>query len=618
MGQQKRQGNGRHGSRGAAAGRRGPAIGGRREGGHTVKDAEKDRRCEELYAELLPNLADYPDRWARERGSTVAIVEHDTGEEVTWSAFDRAVDAFAAKLLSVGIRRGDIVATTLPLLKEHVYLMYACFRIGAIVAPLDLRLKAGEVRYCFERMQPKAYFFLGQTPLADFRPMVREVMEHAPSVEHWVQFQKEHDLVIDGAVGITAFAKDIKLHYLKSAVLGTVRRARRRVDRRDPCLIIFTTGSTGAPKPALLCHEGILVQNIGLGVGFEMDADDRMLVNLPPSHVGCTTEQLATTVFGGGVSVILHVFDPAKSLEAVAKHRVTVLGQIPALFSLEWRLPDSQAYDLSSLRFALYGGQAVSREFLRRLKTMAPRIGTGLGLTETSGFCTYTNVDADVDEIAQGIGFDMPLCPISIREPMRDDGTAGAEKPPGEVGEICFSGPQLFLGYLGDPEATARTVSSDGVCYTGDLGSYDERGLHFAGRSKLVIKCKGYQVFPDTVEDHIATGMAGRVAAVAIVGAEHEVFGEGIIAFVEPAEGVDLGVADVIEACRSISAYSRPSHVELVAPGEFPRNRVAKTDYMLLRGRAAEIVARLRADGRWDAPDPGDAVPAATVPEATA
>ncbi len=566
-----------------------------------MKDADKDRRCGEMYTTLLANMADYPAHWARVKKSSTAIIEYDTGEQVTWGDFDRAVSAFAAKLLSIGLGRGDIVATTLPLLKEHIYLMYACFRIGAIIAPLDLRLKAGEVRYCFERMRPKAYFFLGHTPVADFRPMVAEVMEHAPYVEHWVQFQKEQDLVMDGAVGITEFAKDIKLQYLKSAIFGSVRRARRPVERRDPCLIIFTTGSTGAPKPALLCHESILVQNIGLSVGFEMNADDRMLINLPPSHVGCTTEQLATTIFGGGVSVIVHVFDAAKSLDAIQKHEVTILGQIPALFNLEWRLPDYREYDLSSLRFAIYGGQAVSKEFLRRMKEMAPRIGTGLGLTETAGFCTYTNVDADVDELAEGIGFDMPLCPISIREPMQEDGTAGAEKAPGEVGEICFSGPQLFLGYLGDEEATRRTVSSDGICYTGDLGSYDANGLHFAGRSKLLIKCKGYQVFPDTVESHIATELAGRVASVAVVGAEHEVFSEGIIAFVEPVAGDGLTAVDVYEACRSISAYSRPSHVELLGEGEFPLNRVAKTDYMVLRERAGEVVARLRGEGKWDA-----------------
>jgi fatty-acyl-CoA synthase len=90
---------------------------------------------------------------------------------------------------------------------------------------------------------------------------------------------------------------------------------------------------------------------------------------------------------------------------------MTVIGQIPALFNMEWCLPNYAQYDLSSLRFAIYGGQAVPREFLVKMKAMAPRIGTGPGLMETAGFCTYTNVDADVDELAQGIGYDSPLCP---------------------------------------------------------------------------------------------------------------------------------------------------------------------------------------------------------------
>ena len=565
-----------------------------------MKDPARDQRCRELVDALLPNLADYVAQWARERAAAPAIVEHATGETVSWRRFDTAVSAFAAKLLAIGLRKGDVVATTLPLLKEHVFLMFACYRVGLVLAPLDLRLKAREVQYCFDRIRPAAYFFLGQTPVADFRPLVQEVMAASPYVRHWVQFQKEPELVIRGAVGIGEFAADIKRRYLLAKLSGAVRRARRAVDRRDPCLIVFTTGSTGSPKPALLCHENILVQNVGLAVGFAMDAADRMLVNLPPSHVGCATEQLATTVYGGGTCVILPIFDARASLEAIAKHRVTLLGQIPALFNLEWRLPEYGEFDLSSLRFAIYGGQAVPRPFLERLRAMAPRIGTGLGLTETAGFCTYTDLDADVDELAAGIGYDMPLCPLAIREPMRADGRAGARTRAGEVGEICFSGPQVFLGYLDDREATARALSRDGWLYTGDMGSYDAGGLHFAGRKSLVIKPKGYQVFPEDVEAHIGEALRGRVAAVACVGAEHEVFSEGIIAFVEPAPGATVTVEDVLASCRDMASYARPSHIEIVAPGEIPLNRVAKTDYLELRERARTVVERLRAAGSWD------------------
>lgn len=569
-----------------------------------MRSPEKDKQCLELYEELLPNMADYIEKYAKEKGNELAIIEVDTDEKVTWKTFNKSVNAFAAKLLSIGLKKGDIIATSLPLLKEHVYLMYACYKIGVIIAPLDLRLKTEEIIRSLDKIKPKAYFFLGKTPLVDFRPMIAEAMKAATYVEHWVQFQKEADLIMEGAIGIAEFVKDIKSVFIKSLITGKVKKAKKKVDKRDPALIIFTTGSTGFPKPALICHENILIQNIGLAVGFDLDVKDRMLVNLPPSHVGCTTEQLATTIYGGGVSVIMHIFKPDLSLEAIQKYKVTALGQIPALFSMEWRLPDYDKYDLSTLRFALYGGQAVTRQFLEKLSTMAPQFGTGLGLTETAGFVTYSPLDGTVDDILAGVGFDQPLCPISIREPMKPDGSAGDEKPKGEIGEICFSGKQIFLGYLNDEENTKKTISSDGYCYTGDLGYYDEKGLHFAGRSKHVIKPKGYQVFPAEVEDFIQQKLKDKVGLVACVGAEHDVFTEAIVAFVELKKGATLNTDEVMTVCKDLAAYKRPSHVVLVELDEegkgIPLNRVAKTDYLILKDMAKKEVEKLREQGGWD------------------
>ena len=435
--------------------------------------------------------------------------------------------------------------------------------------------------------------------------MLREVVGACPSVRHWVQLQKEPEGILPGATWVKDFTKGIKGTYVKALLLGTVRRARRRVARRDGCLVIFTTGSTGSPKPALLCHESILVQNVGLAVGFGLEPEDRLLVNLPPSHVGCTTELLGTALYAGLVSVLLHIFDAEKSLEAIAQHRVTVVGQIPALFNLEWNHRRYGELDLSSLRAAIYGGQGVPRAFLDRLRGMAPAIGTGLGLTETSGFCTYTALGATADDLAEGIGFDSPLCPVSVRAPMNPDGTAGRELPPGEIGDICFSGPQVFLGYLNDPEATAKAISTDGICYTGDLGTYGDRGLRLAGRSKLTIKPKGFQVFPGDVENHVIGALDGRVSAAGCVGVEHAVWAEAIVLFVERAAGHDVTSDEVVAACAGIASYARPSHVEVVESGALPLNRVAKTDYVALKERAQEIVDGLRRQGRWDRRAPG-------------
>jgi len=332
-----------------------------------------------------------------------------------------------------------------------------------------------------------------------------------------------------------------------------------------------------------------------------MEENMVMIVNLPPSHVGCVTEQLATTIYAGGIAVILHIFDAAKSLDAVQKYKAKAIGQIPALFAMQWRLPNYKDYDLSSLDFALYGGQAVTRDFLEKLSKMAPKFGSGLGLTETSGFVTYTPHGGSVDDILSSIGFDSPLYPISIRDPMKPDGSAGDEKKKGEVGEICFKGPQTFLGYLNDEENTRKTISTDGWLYTGDLGTYDEKGLHFAGRAKFVIKPKGYQVYPPEIEDFIVQNMKGKVLNVALVGIPHEVFTEGAMAFVEKAPGQTVTVAELEKVAQEMAAYKRPSHWEIVESGQIPLNRVAKTDYVTLKQRGIEIAAKLRKEGKWDA-----------------
>jgi acyl-CoA synthetase (AMP-forming)/AMP-acid ligase II len=349
-----------------------------------------------------------------------------------------------------------------------------------------------------------------------------------------------------------------------------------------------------------MCHENILIQNIGLAVGFDFVEEDVSLVNLPPSHVGGLTEQLATSTFGGGGAVILHIFNPEMSLQAIEKEKITIVGQIPALFNLEWQLPNYSSFDLSSLRFILYGGQEVPVEFLKKMQEMAPKIGTGLGLTETAGFCTYTDVDADVEDIAKSIGFAMDITPLTVRKPMQSNGMAGEELPKGEIGEICFSGPQVFLGYYNDPENTAKTVSKDGFCYTGDLGFYDELGIHFVGRGKFVIKTKGYQVYPQDVINHISKKLGDKVANIACIGAPHAVYMEAIIAFAESAPGAKITAEEVMKACDDISSYSRPLHVEILEPGTMPLNRVAKVDLMELKNKSAQIVEELRKTNGWD------------------
>jgi acyl-CoA synthetase (AMP-forming)/AMP-acid ligase II len=270
------------------------------------------------------------------------------------------------------------------------------------------------------------------------------------------------------------------------------------------------------------------------------------------------------------------------------------------MFQFEWRLKEYGKFDLSSLELVAYGGQQVSEEFVTKMATMAPWAGSGLGLTEASGFCTYRlRPRAQASELLPSLGTDMPVYAASIRSEMRPDGCAGEELPAGQIGHICFRGPQTFLEYIGDEQATARAVSRDGFLYTGDLGSKDAAGLHLAGRAKWVIKPFGYQVFPADVEAHFSA-LAGQVASCAVVGVAHAVVSEAIVAFVEKKPGAELSRARLERHARGLASYMRPRHYLLLEAGEMPLNRAAKPDYVRLQELARREVETLRTQGKWE------------------
>jgi len=528
------------------------------------------------------------DRWAAIKPNQAAILNATRGTRLTWGDLRDGSLALAGDLARIGFAKGDVLAASLPLLDEHVLLEYACFRLGVIHAPLDLRLQPAEALRCLTLARARGFAFPGKIGSVDFAALGEAARARCDSVEHLIQFSPPSECIPGALSFIDLVGRTSRSAFLPEAPL-----------EHDPAQVIFTTGSTGSPKPALLSHRGIACQNLCLAKAFDFGPDQRVLCNLPASHVGGQAEVLLTTLFSGATAVTLEVFDPARSLEAIERYGVTLVGQIPAMFQMEWRAADYGRRDLASLRTAVYGGQAAPRAFLEQMLRMAPRIATGLGLTETSGFCTYTPLSPNADDVADGVGWAMPAYRMSIRHPMRADGAAGEEMSAGETGHVCFEGPQSFLGYLNDPGATAATLASDGWLYTGDMGRIGERGLRLAGRAKWVLKPAGYQVFPGDVEAHLAA-LAGQVASAGAVGHPHAKWSEGIVAFVEKRPGAELTEADLRRHARSLTSYMRPLHYVILEPGAMPLNRSAKVDIMRLQELAREEVAKLRQRGRWD------------------
>ena len=513
------------------------------------------------------------DFWTTQQPDEPAIRNAGRASTLTWSGLQQSSVAYARELVRMGLRKGDFLAASLPLLDDHILLEYACFRLGVVHAPLDLRLQPAEVIRCLNLIQPRAFVFL--------QPALGEQVRRAcNSIEHLILYPNDFSGFRQRAIEASGSLPPGPSEY-------------------DGAQVIFTTGSTGSPKPALLSHRGITCQNLCLGKAFRFGPGQRVLCNLPASHVGGQSEILMTSIFCGATAITLETFDAAKSLDAIEQHQVTLIGQIPAMFQLEWRTADFARRNFPTLQAAVYGGQAVPGPFLDRMLHMAPRIATGLGLTEASGFCTYTALTSDAGEVERSIGWSMPAYRLSIRAPMGIAGVAGAEVADGQVGNICFQGPQNFLGYVNDPEATATTLSKDGWLYTGDLGFVDEHGLHFSGRAKWVLKPAGHQVFPSDVEAHFSE-LADRVANVGVVGHEHELWSEGIIAFVERQPGALISEADLRKHARKLSAYMRPLHYVILEPGSMPLNRSGKVDVVRLQEVARYEVGQLRARGRWD------------------
>jgi len=566
--------------------------------------------------ERLPLVNDYVDKWAKLQPDAVAMVQHEDGRKITYKKFQTLIDFFALRLLDMDIQKGDRVATQLVLLPEHMALMYACFKIGAIFAPLDLRLGEDEVVRDMNKIDAKAFFFLGNTPIRDFRKVGMAVQKGCPAVKHLVQFTadpKPGD-IIEGAVGISDLMNKLHLIWLKLSDIftGKLKKACRTLDKRTPALIIYTTGTTGEPKPAVLCHENIIVQNQILERGIDYKGEKTefsILVNLPPSHVGCITETFMTTLYMGGKAVLLRIFDTKATLEAIQQHKVKVIGQIPTMFRMLWNFPGYDTYDLSSLEFVAYAGSAVDTTFLKKLALMAPKFGTGIGMTENAGFATFTPAGISLEEMAGQVGQAFPdLAPVTVRSPMKSDGSAGEELANEEIGEICYHPPIVFSGYYNQPEETKRAVSTEGILYTGDLGYFKQmsgyKALYLSGRKKFLIKQKGYNVFPGEVEEHIAR-LEG-VDTVEVIGMKHELFDEGIFAFVRPSKDVPLTSAGVMEHCKSIASYKRPQHVEIWPfDKELPLTRSTKVDKLKLTALADPIVENLRKAGKWDAKQEG-------------
>ncbi|WP_329445138.1 class I adenylate-forming enzyme family protein [Streptomyces canus] len=488
------------------------------------------------------NFASLPDRRAELDPHGAAV--SDGHRSLTNTQLLNRVRMAARQLQDLGIGPGDVVALRLTNRVEFVVLLFAAWRLGATVTPVN--------------------------------PSMTDV-----EVDRQLKDSGARLLVVEDGTAVLA-------HEVAVLAVGELYEGTAEPDQApllDPAtlaLLIYTSGTTGVPKGVMLDHANIDAM-VEMGrLALEVGPADRCLLILPLFHVNGIVVSVLLPLLVGASVVIAGRFDPRTFFELVERERPTFFSAVPTIYSMLAALPDDIRPDTSSLRFGVCGAAPASAELLTRFEA---RYGfplvEGYGLSE--GTCGSTINPVAGPRRAGTVGLAFPGQEIRIVD------TDGTEMAPGTDGEVVVRGPNVMRGYLGRPDETARVIV-DGWLHTGDVGHLDAEGyLTLVGRSKDMIIRGGENIYPKEIEDVLASDPA--VLEAAVIGVPDEKWGEVVVAYVQPRPGSTVDPSALKALCaRSLTGYKRPTAffvVEAIA-----KNAVGKIDKASLRAGHAALSDR--------------------------
>ncbi|WP_214364828.1 AMP-binding protein [Pseudonocardia sp. H11422] len=476
----------------------------------------------------------------------------------TWTYRELADEADrVARALLAEFTPGERVAVWSPNCAEWVLLQHGAARAGIVLVTVNPAYLERELRHVLARSEAVGVFYAPQFRGLDLGEVVARAIADLPAVRRTVSFAAWADFVTG----------------------ADLDRVLPVVDPGGACQIQFTSGTTGAPKGAVLHHRGIVnaarfvAERVGL-------TDGAVSVNsMPLFHIGgCGVMELGTMA-KAGTYVLAPGFDPGHVLELIEAHRGEVTLAVPTMLIALLEHPDLEKRDLGSLRVVMTGGASAPAELVRRTKcTLGTDFTISYGQTELCGVITQTAPADDEGDQAETIGRPLPFAEVKVIDP-----TEGVVLPVGRQGEICTRGYQTMLGYHGQAAETASTVDDDGWLHTGDLGTMDERGyLRITGRIKDMIVRGGEKVYPREIEEVLHTHPA--VLDVAVLGVPDERWGERVVAAVRLRPGTDTdGIGPALtEHCRAqLARYKVP--VEWHVLDQFPQTPSGKIQKFVLR-----------------------------------
>ncbi len=492
---------------------------------------------------------------------------------LTYRQFDDEVNAYAGRLMGLGLRKGDRLGIWSPNCAEWALVQYATAKIGVILVNLNPAYRTHEVEYALRQSGCVALVAATDFKTSDYRAMAAEVRPNLPDLRQ-VLFIGTDDWRdwLDADPGVTT---------AELLAYGAT------LSFDDPINIQYTSGTTGFPKGATLSHHNILNNGFFVAEGCRYTDRDRVCIPVPLYHCfGMVMGNLGCTTHGATMVYPAPAFDPVATLAAVEAERCTSLYGVPTMFIAQLNHPEFQRFDLSSLRTGIMAGSPCPVETMKQCISAMhmDEVTIAYGMTETSPVSTQTAADDPIDARVGSVGRVHPHVEIKVVDP-----DSGLVVEQGVTGEFCTRGYSVMLGYWNEAEKTAQAIDAAGWMHTGDLATMDEHGYaNIVGRIKDMIIRGGENVYPREIEEFLYTHP--DIVDVQVIGVPDLKYGEEVMAWIKVREGATpLTVDDIRAYCQGrIAHYKVPRYVH--AADEFPMTVTGKIQKFKMRETSIELL----------------------------
>ncbi len=495
-------------------------------------------------------VSDIPTIAAHHKPDALAIRYMD--RNYTYADLLERTNRLSNALLTIA-EPGDRVAILSENCPEYVECYYGAPGAAMALTFLNYRLAPRELIYIIGNSEPSVLITEPK-----YLPTVQKIRADIPSVKT--------------VILIDAQAEDC-INYDDFIAGAPATPPPVRANETDLCWLLYTSGTTGLPKGAMLSHRNIMSSVTNAMTAWEGFPDDVNLYTFPLFHVAGYVMPMYH--LRNQPTVVLRAFDPEALLQNIQEHRITSTSMAPTMLAMLLEDPNTDRYDLSTLRRIGYGASSMPAEVLRKARQKWPQVGfsTGFGMTELSGNVMYMGKTDHIRgaeeglELLRSVGQQMPLARVRVVDENEQD------CPTGAPGELIVKGDQVLMGYWRNPEAT-DTSFVDGWFHSGDVGRWDEDGyLYIVDRKKDMILTGGENVYPREVEE-VLYEHPGVVEA-AVIGAPDPTWGEKVVAVVVRREGQEVDQANLIAFCRErIASYKKPKHVVFI--DALPKNASGK------------------------------------------